>query len=91
MKSSILGLDELISSLICIGPVQEGQIRECKHAFDGFFLGYFELPKRHGKLKDLRKFDAGAFGVHPKQANTMDPQLRLLLEVSFEAICDAGR
>jgi acyl transferase domain-containing protein len=31
------------------------------------------------------------FSVYtPKQANTMDPQLRLLMEVTYEAILDAG-
>ncbi|XP_063149333.1 fatty acid synthase [Candoia aspera] len=52
--------------------------------------GIYGLPKRNGKLKDISKFDATFFGVHPKQAHTMDPQLRLLLEVSYEAILDGG-
>ncbi|WAQ95725.1 FAS-like protein [Mya arenaria] len=52
--------------------------------------GMYGLPKRSGKLKDLSKFDAAFFGVHPKQAHNMDPQLRLLLEVTYEAIVDAG-
>jgi len=55
------------------------------------FLGLYGLPPRNGKLKDISKFDAAFFGVHPKQANSMDPQLRLLLEVTYEAIIDAGR
>lgn len=55
------------------------------------FLGLYGLPPRNGKLKDISKFDAAFFGVHPKQANSMDPQLRLLLEVTYEAIVDAGR
>lgn len=52
--------------------------------------GLYGLPRRSGKLKDLSKFDASFFGVHPKQAHTMDPQLRLLLEVTYEAILDGG-
>ncbi|VTJ57756.1 Hypothetical predicted protein [Marmota monax] len=52
--------------------------------------GLYGLPRRSGKLKDLSKFDASFFGVHPKQAHTMDPQLRLLLEVTYEAIVDGG-
>jgi acyl transferase domain-containing protein len=52
--------------------------------------GCFNLPRRLGKLKDLSKFDAGFFGVSPKQANLMDPQQRLLLEVVYEAILDSG-
>jgi len=54
-------------------------------------LGLFGIPKRFGKLKDLTKFDASFFGVHPKQANGMDPQLRILLEVTYEALLDAGK
>ena len=56
-----------------------------------FGLGLFGLPKRSGKLKDLSKFDASFFGVHPKQADAMDPQLRILLEVTYEAIVDSGK
>ena len=51
----------------------------------------FGLPRRNGKLKDLTRFDAAMFGVHPKLANAMDPQLRILLEVVYEAIVDAGK
>ncbi|KAI1292133.1 Fatty acid synthase [Halotydeus destructor] len=53
-------------------------------------LGLYGLPTRAGKIKDLSKFDAQFFGVHGKQANLMDPQARMLLELTYEAICDAG-
>ncbi|KAK8761425.1 hypothetical protein V5799_027308 [Amblyomma americanum] len=52
--------------------------------------GLFGLPKRHGKIRDLSRFDALFFKTHPKQAHAMDPQLRLLMETSYEAIVDAG-
>lgn len=52
--------------------------------------GFYDLPKRHGKLKELKKFDAQFFSVTPKQANYMDPQVRILLEASWEAMVDAG-
>lgn len=55
-----------------------------------YSLGLYGLPKRNGKLKDISHFDAAFFGVHPKQANTMDPQLRLMMEVAYEAIIDGG-
>ncbi|KOB67851.1 Fatty acid synthase, partial [Operophtera brumata] len=48
------------------------------------------LPERNGKLKDLAHFDNTFFGVHAKQAHLMDPQLRLLLELTHECIVDAG-
>ena len=41
-------------------------------------------------LKDLDKFDAEYFGIPPKQANVLDPQVRKLLEGTYEAIVDAG-
>lgn len=44
-----------------------------------------------GKLKDLSKCDVTVFGIHAKQANTMDPQVRMLLEVTYETIIDAGK
>ncbi|CAJ0959176.1 unnamed protein product, partial [Mesorhabditis belari] len=52
--------------------------------------GFYDLPKRHGKLRDLKKFDTQFFGITPKQANFLDPQVRLLLEVTWEAMVDAG-
>ncbi|KAF7386952.1 hypothetical protein HZH66_011404 [Vespula vulgaris] len=52
--------------------------------------GIYGLPTRSGKIKDLESFDATFFGVHAKQAHVMDPQLRMLLEITYEAIIDAG-
>lgn len=52
--------------------------------------GLHGLPTRTGKLKDLEHFDATFFGVHAKQAHVMDPQLRMLLELTHEAIVDSG-
>jgi len=48
------------------------------------------IPKRSGKVNGLEKFDATFFGMHFKQANAMDPQARVVLEHSYEAILDAG-
>lgn len=52
----------------------------------------YDLPSRLGKIKeeDLEKFDSTFFSVHQKQAECMDPQMRMLLESTHEAIIDAG-
>ncbi|XP_075725717.1 fatty acid synthase isoform X2 [Rhipicephalus microplus] len=52
--------------------------------------GYNGMPRIHGKIKDLSRFDANFFNTYPKQAHVTDPQLRLLLETSYEAILDSG-
>ena len=41
-------------------------------------------------LSDLPGFDAEFFGVSPREAELMDPQQRLALEVSWQALEDAG-
>src|SRR5262249_4054770 len=39
-----------------------------------------------GFIADATCFDAGFFGVSPREAVAMDPQQRVLLEVSWEAV-----
>ncbi|XP_068901809.1 fatty acid synthase-like [Tenebrio molitor] len=53
-------------------------------------LDHPEVPQRSAKIRNIDNLDAGYFGVHHRQANHMDPRMRVLLETAVEAIIDAG-
>ena len=44
-----------------------------------------------GRVKDIDKFDGGFFGFLGKNGDHLDPESRILLETTYEAIADAGQ
>ncbi|MEU4834426.1 beta-ketoacyl synthase N-terminal-like domain-containing protein, partial [Streptosporangium sp. NPDC023615] len=64
-----------------VGPAPADRWGEAAEADTG--------PRRGGFLDDVGHFDAGFFGVSPREAVTMDPQQRIVLELVWEALEDA--
>ncbi|EKE80855.1 type I polyketide synthase [Idiomarina xiamenensis] len=46
--------------------------------------------KKRGIIENIDMFDAGVFGFNPREAELMDPQHRVMLEVAFTALENAG-
>ncbi|WP_406276351.1 SDR family NAD(P)-dependent oxidoreductase [Nocardia sp. NBC_00881] len=74
-------------------PVREGPFD--RWDVDAFYDPDREAPGRSNTrwaatLDDITGFDAAFFGISPAEAASMDPQHRLLLEVSWEALEHAG-
>ncbi len=50
----------------------------------------YNMNHRMGKLKSIENFDGAFFGIMSQMIDSIDPQARILLETTYEAICDAG-
>ncbi len=72
-----------------------------RHRIDlGYDIDHFYDPrpripgkissKKGGFLEHPELFDAAAFGIAPRDALTMEPQQRLMVEVAWDALEDAG-
>ncbi|XP_017298475.1 fatty acid synthase-like [Diaphorina citri] len=82
------GNPEKLTGYETIGSTRAMLANRLSYAFN--FSGLYGAPSRTGKIKDIASFDAEFFGIHSKLANVMDPQLRMLLELTHESIMDGG-
>lgn len=86
----------------CIREFPVDRVRDSEHVFRNPYFSEFILGKsvkvddladvhaKAGYLDEIDKFDASFFGIPPTEAVYMDPQHRMVLEVAWEAMEDAG-
>ncbi|MEM9220045.1 MAG: beta-ketoacyl synthase N-terminal-like domain-containing protein [Cyanobacteria bacterium P01_F01_bin.150] len=60
------------------------------HNIGDELLQHPNYVKAKAILDDIDLFDAGFFGINPREAEVIDPQHRLFLECAWEALEDAG-
>ena len=75
--------NNLASGVNCVGEIPESRLRTRKNPEQ-------ERKYSGGFIDDIDKFDSLFFNISPREAETMDPQERLFLEVAWEALEDAG-
>ena len=75
--------DNLAQGLDCISEISEERLRK-RRSFNSPF------KYRAGFIDGIDKFDSLFFNISPREAETLDPQERIFLEVAWEALEDAG-
>ena len=81
--------------MLCEGGDGIGPVPPERWDADAFFS---EDPKAPGKttsrtggfIEDIDRFDPQFWGISPREAVQIDPQQRILLELAYEALEDAG-
>jgi len=82
----------LIAGREAVGPYPGGRFAELDRMFAEAGRPRARVrTDRGGFLKDVAGFDAQFFEISPREAVYIDPQHRLLLEVAWEALEDAGQ
>lgn len=81
--------------LMCSGGDAITEVPADRYDIDAFYDPRPGTPgkvmsRRGGFLEQIDHFDAAFFKLSPREASRMDPQHRLLLEVAWEAMEDAG-
>jgi phthiocerol/phenolphthiocerol synthesis type-I polyketide synthase D len=73
-----------------LGEVPEGRWEQFGGTTAAARRAVARTTRRGGFLSDVEHFDADYFGISPREAELMDPQQRMLLEVTIEALEHAG-
>lgn len=79
----------LKAGIDCVGEA-DGSRWDLGHHIAGSDLASRVYTKAGGYLDRIDLFDAEFFGMSPREARQVDPQHRLLLELTWEALEEAG-
>ena len=82
--------DALVSGFDAIGEVPEKRWDFYRTAGAEHASAVRRTTSSGGFVTDVDSFDAAFFGISPREAALMDPQQRMALEVSWEALEHAG-
>lgn len=74
----------------CITEVPENHWRVDPHFHSDLKMRNKTYSKWGGFIKDADAFDPVFFGIAPREAERLDPQLRVMLETAWQAVEDAG-
>lgn len=81
---------------MCSGGDAITEVPASRYDIDAFYDPRPAIPGKvmsryGGFLEQVDHFDAAFFGISPREAAKIDPQHRLLMEVAWEAMEDAGQ
>ncbi len=89
LPGGITGPDELWQFLVderdAIGPFPDDRGWEDDGPFAALYAGT-DFARLGGFVEGAAGFDPGFFGISPREARSMDPQQRLVLETTWEAL-----
>lgn len=90
-----VGSPDELAALLAAKRSAIGDVPADRWDRDAFYHPDFRRPgylhvRRGGFVSRVDEFDAAFFGISPNEAKRMDPQQRLILELAFAAVEDAG-
>jgi 3-oxoacyl-(acyl-carrier-protein) synthase/NAD(P)-dependent dehydrogenase (short-subunit alcohol dehydrogenase family)/acyl carrier protein len=83
--------DLLLREQQAIGPIPDNRMDSARYHDPATGARGKINTRLGGYLDDIEGFDHGFFDIAPREAENIDPQQRILLELAWEALEDAGQ